>query len=69
MKGDAAMADLFYRSVDGEHAKANDEKLAAAELHLLTKILTANSEQARNFAEAYALLRGSVTSTAGGSSK
>lgn len=43
-----------------EEAKAYSEAKYAAELHLLTKIATASATQARDFAEAYALLTGSL---------
>ncbi|MEG9250056.1 hypothetical protein V6S67_18355 [Arthrobacter sp. Soc17.1.1.1] len=43
-----------------EETRAYNEAKYAAELHLLTKIATVSAAQARDFAEAYALLTGTL---------
>lgn len=58
-----AMGNTRYMRISQEAAEAHDKKLNEVEVKLLDQILTANSTQARNYAEAYALIRGVLTST------
>lgn len=58
------MATSRYKSISNEDAAASDAKLHEVELHLLEKIKTTTSAaSARNYAEAYALLRGHLSAT------
>lgn len=63
MKG-AIMANSRYTTLDPGAATVHDEKLLAAQNALLDKIATTTVAAAvRNYAEAYALLRGFVSAT------
>lgn len=58
------MATTRYTQMEFEAGQKHDQKHEEVELYLLDKIQTANSASvARNWAESYALVRGSVTST------
>lgn len=58
------MATSRYRRINEEDAVTSDAKLHEVELHLLDKIMTSSSPSSvRNYAEAYALIRGLVTGT------
>jgi hypothetical protein len=59
------MADYTYIELDDELAKQHDKALLAAQLHLLETIPKINvsapgGAMVRNFAEAYAFLRGAA---------
>ncbi|WP_011694001.1 hypothetical protein [Arthrobacter sp. FB24] len=59
------MADYTYVEFDDEEAKKHDKALLAAQIHLLETIPKINvnapgGQTVRNFAEAYAFLRGAA---------